>query len=379
MKVTFVTKEYPPYVYGGAGVHVKNLAKELSNLMQVEVRCFGNQKSQSKNLLVKGYREWNLLKNSREKHSSVLATLSADLLISNDVIDSEIVHTHTWYSAFAGYVIKKLYNIALVVTCHSLEPLRPWKVEQIGRGYDLSVWVEKLAIENADKVIAVSQDMKKDILKYFNVKEKNVEVIHNGIDLKKWKRVNTRSAQKKFGIEQDYILFFGRTTKQKGIEVLINAADYIDNRIKIVICTSGADTKEYLDEITKLAKTKKNIIWINQMLDEKESIELYSGAKVFVCPSIYEPFGIINLEAMSCEVPVVASAVGGIKEIVVNNQTGFLVPPGKPKEIAKHINLLIKNESMAKKFGQKGKERVEKFFGWDYIAKKTKRLYEKLV
>jgi len=185
--------------------------------------------------------------------------------------------------------------------------------------------------------------------------------------------------KKKYGINQDYILFFGRTTKQKGIEVLIKAADYIDPKVKIVVCTTGADTKEYLEQMTKLAKTKKNIIWINKMLEEKECIELYSGAKVFVCPSIYEPFGIINLEAMICEVPVVASAVGGIKEIVVNGETGFLVKPGHPKEIAKYINLLIKNEILAKKFGKKGRERVEKYFGWDYIAKKTKKVYEKLI
>jgi glycogen synthase len=379
LKVTFVTKEYPPYIYGGAGVHIKYLSQELSKLMQVEVRCFGDQQNKTKNLVVKGFQEWELLKKVKEKHSSVLATFSTDLAIANEVVDSDIVHTHTWYSSFAGYLIKKLYNIPLVVTCHSLEPLRPWKVDQIGLGYDLSVWVEKLAVENADKVIAVSQDMKKDVLKYFNVKEKNVEVIHNGIDLKKWKRLNSRNVQKKYGITQDYILFVGRTTKQKGIEVLINAADYIDKKVKIVICTTGADTKEYLVEVEKLAKSKKNIVWINEMLKEEECMELYSGAKVFVCPSIYEPFGIINLEAMICGTPVVASAVGGIKEIVVHNETGFLIPAGNPKLIAKYVNILLKNDSLAKKFGQKGKQRVEKYFGWDYIAKKTKKLYEKIV
>jgi len=209
MKVLYITREYPPYVYGGAGVHIKNLSTEMAKLAKVEIRCFGDQKSKQKNLLVQGYKEWDLLKNSKEKHSSVLATLSTDLAISFDIVNADIVHTHTWYSAFAGFLIKKLYNIPLVLTCHSLEPLRPWKIDQIGRGYDLSVWVEKLAIESADRVIAVSQDMKKDILKYFDVKENNIEVIHNGIDLKKWKKLNSREAQKKVWNKSGlYIIFW---------------------------------------------------------------------------------------------------------------------------------------------------------------------------
>jgi len=184
MKVTFVTREYPPYTYGGAGVHVKYLTQELSRIMEVEVRCFGDQKSDGKNLKVQGFKEWDLLKNSRAgKHSSVLATLSADLAIADPHIDSDVVHTHTWYSAFAGYLIKTLYKIPFVLTCHSLEPLRPWKVDQIGAGYDLSVWVEKLGIESADAVIAVSEEMKADILKFFNISPDKIKVIHNGVDL----------------------------------------------------------------------------------------------------------------------------------------------------------------------------------------------------
>lgn len=379
MKVLYITKEYPPYIYGGAGVHIKNLAQKISKLIDVEVRCFGDQNVKDKNLVVRGYREWEELKKSKEKYSSVLATFSAELKIANDYVDADVVHTHTWYSSFSGFLIKKLFNIPLVVTCHSLEPLRPWKVDQIGRGYNLSVWTEKLALESADKIIAVSREMKKDILKYFNVKERNVEVIHNGVDLDKWKCVASRNVQKKFSIEEDYILFVGRTTKQKGIEVLIKAADYIIPTVKIVICTTGADTKEYLERVEKLATKKKNIVWINQMLSEKETVEMYSGAKVFVCPSIYEPFGITNVEAMSCEVPVVASRVGGIKEIVVDSETGFFVQPGNFKQLAKKINILLKDKMLAKRFGIKGRERVEKYFSWDYIARKTTLLYKKIV
>lgn len=378
MKVTFITREYPPYIYGGAGVHIKYLSQELSKMIEVEVRCFGDQKIKNDKLSVKGYPEWDELKKTKEKYSSVLATLSADLLIANEPVDSDIVHTHTWYSSFAGYLIKTLFKIPLVVTCHSLEPLRPWKTDQIGTGYNLSLWVEKLAIENADKVIAVSKEMKKDILKLFNISADRIEVIHNGIDLNKWKKTNSRNAQKKYDIPEKYVLFFGRTTKQKGIDTLIEASDFIDPTVRIVICTTGADTTEFLKEMESFAKTKKNITWLNKMLDESECIEIYSGASVFVCPSIYEPFGIINLEAMACEVPVVASAVGGIKEIVVDGKTGFLIEPSKPKLLAQKVNEILSNRKLAETLGKNGRKRVEKHFSWTTIAKQVKQLYEQI-
>ncbi len=379
MKVLFVTREYPPYIYGGAGVHVKYLSQELSKIMGVEVRCFGAQKSRQKNLSVTGYEEWSSLKNSKKGlHSSVLSTLSANLLIANDPVDADLVHTHTWYSSFAGYLIKTLFEIPLVITCHSLEPLRPWKTDQIGTGYNLSLWAEKLAIENADKIIAVSNEMKKDILKLFNIPAERIEVIHNGIDINKWQKTTSADALKRYAIPDKYVLFFGRTTKQKGIDTLIKAADYIEPPARVVICTTGADTKEFLKEMEDFAKTKKNIIWINKMLDEKECIEIYSNASVFVCPSTYEPFGIINLEAMACEVPVVASAVGGIKEIIVDGETGFLIEPSNPEIIAKKVNTLLSDKKLSASFGKSGHLRVEKYFSWSSIAEQTKKLYEKI-
>ncbi|MDI6757497.1 MAG: glycogen synthase [Endomicrobiia bacterium] len=380
MKVTFVTREYPPYVYGGAGVHVKYLSRELSKIMEVEVRAFGDQNSVEKTLAARGFPEWELLKKSKAGlHSSVLSTLSADLAIADEPVTSNIVHTHTWYSSFAGYLIKTLYKIPLVLTCHSLEPLRPWKTEQIGRGYDISLWVEKLAVESADAVVAVSEDMKKDILKFFDVKPQKIKVIHNGVDLEKWRPRESRSAQKKYGIPEKYVLFFGRTTKQKGIDVLIDAADRIDPSAKIVICTAGADTKEYLAEIEARARAKSNIIFINKMIDEEDCVEIYSGAAVFMCPSIYEPFGIINLEAMATTVPVVASRVGGIKEIVLDGKTGFFIEPGSPKELADKVNRLLTDARLARKFGEAGRARVEEKFGWSAIARQTKELYEDII
>ncbi|PKN00964.1 MAG: glycogen synthase [Elusimicrobia bacterium HGW-Elusimicrobia-1] len=381
MKVTFITKEYPPYVYGGAGVHVKYLAQELSKIMDVEVRAFGDQNSVEKTLAARGFPEWDILKKSKTGlHSSVLSTLSGDLAIADEPVTSDVVHTHTWYSSFAGYLIKTLYKIPLVVTCHSLEPLRPWKTDQIGRGYDISLWVEKLAVESADAVIAVSQEMKEDILKLFpRVKPSRVRVVHNGVDLNKWRPRKERNAQKKYGLPDKYALFFGRTTKQKGIDVLIDAADMIDPSAKIVICTAGADTKEYLAEIEARAKSKPNIIFINEMIDEDDCVEIYSGASVFVCPSVYEPFGIINLEAMACKVPVVASRVGGIKEIVVDGKTGFFIEPGRPKELAEKVNRLLKDKATAREFGEAGRLRVEEKFGWPAIAAQTKKLYEDII
>lgn len=380
MKVTIITREYPPNVYGGAGVHVYNLSRELSKLMEVEVRCFGDQDWQENNLKVKGYKPMEKLKEiSGMNFTSALDTLSTDISILKDRIDSAIVHTHTWYASYAGYLAKMLYGIPLVVTCHSLEPLRPWKQDQLGRGYYLSTWVEKLAIESADKIVAVSQMMKEDIMKYFNVSSYRIVVIHNGIDLNKWKKTPLSNALKKeYGIKDDYILFVGRPTKQKGMEYLIEAMDYIDKNIQLVMGAVGADTKEYEEEIGKKIAHKKNILWINKLLEEEQYMQLYSNALVFVCPSIYEPFGIINLEAMACQTPVVASAVGGIKEVVLPEKTGLLVEPANPKQLAEGINRLLKDRALAQKMGKEGRKRVEERFSWAYIAGETKKMYESL-
>ena len=379
MKVTMMAKEYPPEVYGGAGVHLRELSRCLSKLMDVEVRYFGDRDSESPSLKVRGYMPWEKLDCTFDpKLNSIFKTLSTNLAMLCDGIDSQVVHTHTWYGHFAGYVAKILYGVPFVATCHSLEPLRPWKVDQLGRGYEVSAWMEKTGIEGADRVIAVSGLMKEDILKHFDVDEEKVVVIHNGIDLDTWKAKELDPELKKaHGIEDDYILFIGRPTPQKGMEYLVDAMDDID--CQLVMGATGADTKEYEDRMTEKVEKKKNIVWIHKLLDEDEYIQLYTNARAFVCPSVYEPFGIINLEAMACKTPVVASAVGGILEVVMDEETGLLVEPANPKQIADAVNRLLADREMAVRFGEKGRKRVEEKFSWDYIAAQTKTLYESLV
>jgi len=378
MKVTLITREYPPFIYGGAGQHVKYLSQELSKLMRVDVRCFGDQAADEMNRRVRGYKPWEKLKD-RQKFSAALETLSVNLLSLSDDFDSDVVHTHTWYAHFAGLLAKMLYRVPFVLTCHSLEPLRPWKDAQLGAGgYRLSTWMEKVAIESADRIVAVSNDMKRDILNHFNVPADRVVVIHNGIDLELWKPTPLGEALKRqYPIEEDYALYLGRTTPQKGIEHLIDAADHIP--CQVVLCAVGADTREYEEQMTRKAAKKRNILWIHKMLSEEECVQLYSAARVFVCPSVYEPFGIINLEAMACRVPVVASGVGGILEVVVPEETGLLVKPGDPMEIAKAVNRLLREPSTAARYGENGRRRVEKYFNWAFIARQTKELYDSLV
>ncbi|WP_372744016.1 glycogen synthase [Lutibacter sp.] len=400
MKALFYTKEFPPYVYGGAGVHVEYLATELAKLMEVDVRCFGDQDESSKNLNVKGFPSKNpAFKNSNEKLKAVFETLSTGLLMNAEEIDADIVHCHTWYAHFAGIVAKLCYGIPLVITTHSLEPLRPWKREQLGRGYDASSWVEKTALEMADALIAVSNETKEDVLKYFNVDESKVKVIYNGINLQEYVVTSETSTLEKYGIDKSkpFVLFVGRITRQKGIIHLVNAIKYIDPDTQIVLCAGAPDTpeigKEMKDSVDEVKKTRKNVIWIDEMLDKKSVIQLYSHADVFCCPSIYEPFGIINIEAMACNTAVVASAVGGIKEVVVNGETGILVPliqqteaPFEPvdpdkfsKDLANGINSLIKNDTLRIKMGNNGRKRVEEHFDWVAIAKQVEELYQSLI
>ena len=332
MKTLFFTREYPPYVYGGAGVHVEYLASELAKLMEVEVRSFGDQNVSQKHLFVKGYPfEGPDFNQSEAKLKAVLQTLNTSVLMNADTIDADIVHCHTWYAQFAGVIAKLCYGIPLVITTHSLEPLRPWKREQLGRGYDASSWIEKTAIEMADAIIAVSEETKQDVLKYFNVNEDKIKVIYNGINLQEYVRASEISALEKYGVNKNkpYVLFVGRITRQKGIIHLVNAIKYIDPETQVVLCAGAPDTKEIEEEmknsVNEVKKSRDNVIWIAEMLPKNEVIQLYSHADVFCCPSIYEPFGIINIEAMACETAVVASAVGGIKEVVVDGETGILV------------------------------------------------------
>ena len=398
MKVLFYTKEFPPNVYGGAGVHVEYLADELAKIMQVDVRCFGEQDEFKPNLRVKGYPDAIGFENANDKLKSVFKTLSTCLQMNADNVDADIIHCHTWYAQFAGIIAKLCYGIPLVITTHSLEPLRPWKKEQLGRGYDASSWIEKTAIEMADAVIAVSKETKEDVLKYFNVDKNKIRVIYNGINLEEYQTTKEIATLIEYGInpEKPFVLFVGRITRQKGIIHLVNAIKYIDEETQIVLCAGAPDTKEIAkemqDSVTEVQKIRKNVIWIDKMLQKKEVIQLYSHANVFCCPSIYEPFGIINIEAMACKTAVVASAVGGIKEVVVQNETGILVPvmqqkeapfePENPeqfsKDLAMAINKVIADTSLQESMAIKGRQRVEEHFSWSSIAAQVKNLYQSL-
>ncbi len=376
-------------------MHVGYLTRELAKSMDVDVRCFGDQDFQEGRLKVKGY-ELDASNFSCPKPlQSVFGAVQRCVDFNTTNIDADLVHCHTWYSHFGGILAKLNYGIPLVITTHSLEPLRPWKREQLAGGYDFSLWVEKTALEMADAIIAVSAETKRDIEKLFDVDPKRVHVIHNGIDLEEYRKVDAIDALVRDGIdpEKPYLLFVGRVTRQKGIVHLVRAIQFMDPDFPIVLCAGAPDTPEIAEEMNEALaaaqKKRSNIFWIEEMLDRPAVIELYSHAAVFCCPSIYEPFGIINLEAMACETAVVASAVGGIKEVVLDGKTGFLVPvdfagdtfklanPEKfSRDLAARINQLMKNGKLREKFGKAGRKRAEEHFSWTKIAQKTKALYE---
>ncbi len=401
MGVLILTNEYPPLVYGGAGVHVEYLTRELAKITKVDVRCFGDQDFRAATLRVKGYPfdEANL-KDAPGLFKAALHAFSRGLnWIGGEPVDADVVHCHTWYAHFGGILAKILYGIPLVITIHSLEPLRPWKREQLGTGYDLSSWVEKTAIEMADAVIPVSKETREDVLKYFNVKPERLHVLPNGIDTDEYRKVKTTGWLEKYGVDPriPYVLFVGRITRQKGIVHLVRAIRHLDPGIQVVLCAGAPDTKEIAAEmengVNEARKSAPNkIVWISEMVTKPAAIELYSQAAVFCCPSIYEPFGIINLEAMACETPVVASAVGGIKEVVVEGETGHLVAldqldvaPFEPKDpekfardLAAPINRLMKDEPLRRKMGLAGRARAVEHYSWTAIARRVNDLYLKL-
>jgi alpha-maltose-1-phosphate synthase len=395
-----LTREYPPDVYGGAGVHVDYLARELARRIQVEVRTFGTQEIQAGNLVVHGHRfeqaePWD----TPEPFLPALQALRVCLGFNARRIDADIVHCHTWYAHFGGLLARMLYKIPLVITAHSLEPLRPWKREQLGPGADVSGWIERTAMESADAIVAVSQEMRADILRHFTVAPRKVTVIHNGIDTEEYRPVTSRGRLARFGIapRRPYVLFVGRISRQKGILHLINAIPFLDSDAQVVLCASAPDTveiaKQVEEAVDRAGGRPGRVIWIREMVDRATAIELYSHAAVFCCPSIYEPFGIINLEAMACQTPVVASAVGGIREVVAHGETGYLVPmaqqaepPFEPvnpeqfsRDLARHINLLVADSSLRKQMGAKGRQRAEAKFSWRTIADRVLALYESLL
>ncbi|PYK22249.1 MAG: glycogen synthase [Verrucomicrobia bacterium] len=399
MKVLFLTNEYPPRIYGGAGVHVGYLSRELAKTMPVEVRCFGDQHVDEGNLKVIGFElDTNNFTCPKPLRSALGAVQRCtDFNAMN--IDADLVHCHTWYSHVGGILAKKNYGLPLVITVHSLEPLRPWKREQLGGGYDFSLWVEKTALEMADAIIAVSGATKHDIERLFNVDPARVHVIHNGIDLNQYRKVDSTGAIKRYGIDpsRPYLLFVGRITRQKGFQHLVRAIQFMDRDFQIVLCAAAPDTPQLAEEmriaVERAEAQRTGIIWINEMVDQQTACELYSQAAIFICPSIYEPFGIINLEAMACETAVVASAVGGIKEVVVDGETGFLVPLEQMKEspfeainpekfardLAQRVNELMRDRQLRERFEKAGRKRVEKNFSWAAIVEKTSALYASLL
>lgn len=399
MKTLLFTNEYPPQIYGGAGVHVDYLTRELVKLMQVEVRCFGDQKEHHKNLSVRGFDLGDAITKYPELLQSPLGAARRCVDFNGAGVKADLVHCHTWYTYLGGIIAKLIYGVPLVVTVHSLEPLRPWKREQLGGGYDFSCWVEKVTLEMADAIIAVSSETKRDVLACFDVPEERVSVIYNGIDLEEYRENKNPEFLDKLGIDsaRPYLLFVGRVTRQKGIMHLLRAIKKLDTSFQIVLCASSADTPEIAAEveaaINKVREYRQDIVWIRGMIDRKEIIALYSGASVFVCPSIYEPFGIINLEAMACGIPVVATAVGGIKEVVIDEITGFLVPFEKVTEnlseekaeelfhdvLASRINQLMGDPALRARMGAAGRLRVERHFGWSAIAQKTEALYQNVL
>lgn len=400
MKSLFLTNEYPPNIYGGAGIHVQYLTRELSHFCDVDVRCFGNQNEMlNDHLKVTGYGLNTDLWTCPKPLASVFAAVQRGLSFNTTDVDADIVHLHTWYSHMGGILAKLNYGIPMVLTVHSLEPLRPWKREQLGGGYDFSCWVEKTAIEMADAIVAVSQETKVDVLRFFDVDPKRIHVIHNGIDPEEYHKVHRPDTLRKHGVDPDrpFVLFVGRIARQKGIVHLVRAIKYMDPSYQVVLCAGAPDTPEIAQEmkaaVAEAQAKRDGIVWIQAMLPVEEKIALYSHADVFCCPSIYEPFGIINLEAMACETAVVASAVGGIKEVVLPGETGLLVPllqqaespyeASHPEQfshdLAEGINRLMADTLLRERMAKAGRERAEQHFSWRAIAEKTHELYESLI
>jgi len=363
MKSLVFTNEFPPNIYGGAGVHVDYLTRELAKLVEVDVRCFGDQTVTLPNLTATGFQADQSAYTCPDKLKGVFSCLQQGLDFNTAGTDADIVHCHTWYTHMAGILCKLNYGIPLVLTAHSLEPLRPWKREQLGGGYDCSSWIEKTAIEMADAVVCVSEGTKSDVMQHFNVDPSKLHIIYNGIDPDEYYKQDATEALDRFGIdkEQPYVLFVGRITRQKGIIHLVEAIKHMHPGYQIVLCAGAPDTPEIAEEMRVAVEAAKQqregIFWIDEMVDKPTVIKLYSGAAVFCCPSVYEPFGIINLEAMACETAVVGSAVGGIPEVVVHDETGYLVPlaqshesPFSPlnpeafaKDLAHQVNRLMEN------------------------------------
>ena len=387
-----MTKEYPPNIYGGAGVHVAELVKVLRQQIQVKVRCFGEDRNETDTYSYSHGQEF-------DQTNGALQTMATDLKMVADIAGADLVHSHTWYANFTGQVASALHGIPHLITAHSLEPLRPWKEQQLGGGYRLSSLIERTAYEQAAGIIAVSDGMRKDILRaYPQIDPSKVSVVHNGIDLDAFQAADNPDLVRANGVdpEQRSVLFVGRITMQKGLPYLLKAAAQLPSDVQLVLCAGAPDTPEILQEVTELVnqlrKTRNNVIWVEKHLSREELIAMLSVATVFACPSIYEPLGIVNLEAMACGTPVVATATGGIPEVVVHQETGLLVPieqvqdgSGKPIDEAKFVadfaaalNQMLESPDI-KTYGVAGRNRVEKHFSWASIAAQTIRVYKSAI
>ena len=378
MNVLMLSREYPPHVYGGAGVVVDELSRALARLARVEVRCFGDQQAPGPPLRVRGYAPPADVGRAAAgfRHRPVLEALAVDLGMAAEPVEADVVHTHTWYAAFGGVLVRALFDIPLVVTLHSLEPLRPWKEDQLGTGYRVSTWLERLAVEQAERVIAVSAQMRTDILAHFTVSPERVVVIHNGVDANSFHRTDRRDALARLGVTPPYVLFVGRISEQKGIFHLLEASRRLPAGVQLVLCAAAPDTPELERRLAADVAGRPGVRWINAMVPREDVVQLYSHAACFVCPSVYEPFGIINLEAMACATPVVASAVGGIPEVVVDGETGLLVRPGDPEALADALARLLADPGRGAAMGRAGRRRVEELFAWERIAERTLATYE---
>jgi alpha-maltose-1-phosphate synthase len=404
--VALLTREYPPHVYGGAGVHVEYLSRELVRLIDVEVRRFaettdaGGQVSGDHPPIVRGFESWDQLSGDAPYLSS-LRTISVDLAMATGLDGFDVVHSHTWYTNLSGHLAKLIHGIPHVMTTHSLEPLRPWKAEQLGAGgYALSRFCERTAIEAADAVVAVSGEMRRDILaSYPAVDPGRVQVIHNGIDPDEYRLDAGTDVLERNGIDaaRPSVVFVGRITRQKGVPYLLQAAEHLDPNAQLVLCAGAPDTPdiamEVADAVARLRDGRSGVIWIERMLEKHEVVQILSHATVFVCPSVYEPMGIVNLEAMACEAPVVATATGGIPEVVEDGLTGLLVPfePSDPvtrtptdpdrfaRDLADRINRLLRDPEAARRMGQAGRRRAVELFSWRTIAERTVELYRSLL
>ena len=392
MRVALLTREYPPEVYGGAGVHVEYLSRELNELVDLSVHCWGQEREDS---AVHAYRPWSALSGD-SPHLAALQAVSVDLLMAAGVQGADVVHTHTWYAQFGGHLAKLIHDIPHVATVHSLEPLRPWKAEQLGGGYALSSFCERVALEAADAVIAVSQGSKRDILaSYPAIDEDCVHVVYNGIDTAQYAPDPGADVLLRHNVDRNRptVVFVGRITRQKGVPLLLRAALDFDPAAQLVLCAGAPDTPEIAAEVSagvrRLQAQRDGIIWIEEMLPKADVIQLLSHATVFACPSIYEPLGIVNLEAMACEAAVVASATGGIVEVVVDGETGLLVPlqqaPGSidpvdpdgfARAFAQRVNALIADPDRAREMGRAGRRRAVEHFAWPAIAAQTVAVYE---